>query len=45
MMVNELKSKYNLSGIYSKSMKEKLNQSENIQLSLFNKTEGNVWYI
>lgn len=34
-MVNELKAKYNLSGSYSKPMKEKLNQSDNIQLSLF----------
>jgi len=35
LMVNELKSKYNLSSSYSKPMKEKLNQSENIQISLF----------
>lgn len=35
LMVNELKNKYNLSSSYSKPMKEKLNQSENIQLSLF----------
>ena len=35
MMVNELKAKYNLSGSYSKPMKEKLNQSESTQLSLF----------
>jgi DNA repair photolyase len=35
IMVNELKTKYNLSGSYSKPMKEKLNQSDNIQLSLF----------
>jgi DNA repair photolyase len=35
IMVNELKAKYNLSGSYSKPMKEKLNQSDNIQLSLF----------
>ena len=37
MMVNELRDKYNLSSSYSKPMKEKLNQSENIQLSLFDK--------
>lgn len=35
LMVNELKDKYNLSSSYTKPMKEKLNQSENIQLSLF----------
>ncbi|HHW68289.1 MAG: hypothetical protein PWP07_866 [Epulopiscium sp.] len=35
LMVNEIKAKYNLSGSYSKPMKEKLNQAENIQLSLF----------
>jgi DNA repair photolyase len=35
IMVNELKAKYNLSGSYSKPMKEKLNQSDNIQLSFF----------
>lgn len=34
-MVNELKSKYELSGSYSKPMKEKINQHENIQLSIF----------
>ncbi|HEX2974906.1 MAG TPA: radical SAM protein [Bacteroidales bacterium] len=33
-MVNELKRKYNLSGSYSKPMKEKLKQSEYTQLSL-----------
>ncbi len=35
LMVNELKAKYNLSSSYSKSMKEKLNNTENIQISLF----------
>ncbi len=35
LMVNELKAKYNLSGSYSKPMKEKLNQLESIQISLF----------
>jgi len=35
LMVNELKAKYNLSSSYSKPMKEKMNQSENIQISLF----------
>jgi len=34
-MVNELKGKYNLSGSYSKSMKDKLNKSTNEQLSFF----------
>lgn len=34
-MVNELKVKYELSGSYSKPMKEKLIQHENIQLSIF----------
>lgn len=33
LMVNELKAKYNLSSSYSKPMKEKLKQSEEIQLS------------
>ncbi|SET09009.1 DNA repair photolyase [Natronincola peptidivorans] len=36
VMVNELKAKYNLSSSYSKPMKDKLMQSDNIQLSLFN---------
>lgn len=35
VMVNELKNKYNLSGSYTKPMKEKLKQSENIQVSFF----------
>jgi len=35
LMVNELKARYNLSGSYSKPMKEKLNQSEFTQISLF----------
>ena len=35
LMVNELKAKYNLSSSYSKPMKEKMNQSEDTQLSLF----------
>lgn len=35
-MVNEIKTKYNLSSSYSSPMKEKLKQSENEQLSLFN---------
>lgn len=35
LMVNELKAKYNLSGSYSKPLKEKLNQSEFTQISLF----------
>ncbi|MBS4537296.1 radical SAM protein [Clostridium sp. D2Q-11] len=35
LMVNELKRKYNLSSSYSKPMKEKLNQLENKQLTLF----------
>lgn len=35
LMVNELKAKYNLSSSYSKPMKEKMKQPENIQLSLF----------
>jgi len=39
MMVNELKAKYMLSGSYSKLMKEKLNQSDNCQLSFFDKIE------
>lgn len=34
LMVNELRNKYNLSSSYSKPMKEKLNQAQNIQLSL-----------
>jgi len=34
-MVNELKAKYNLSGSYSKPMKEKIKQCENTQLSIF----------
>jgi len=37
VMVNELKNKYNLSSSYTKPMKEKLKQAENIQLSLFDK--------
>ena len=32
LMVNELRNKYNLSSSYTKPMKEKLNQSKNIQL-------------
>lgn len=39
LMVNELKAKYGLSGSYSKPMKEKLNKSENIQISLFDKED------
>ncbi len=39
MMVNELKAKYMLSGSYLKPMKEKLNQSDNCQLSFFDKIE------
>lgn len=35
LMVNELKAKYNLSGSYSKPMKEKLKQAEDTQVSLF----------
>lgn len=34
-MANELKAKYDLSGSYSKPMKEKIKQSENTQLSIF----------
>ena len=34
-MVNELKEKYGLSGSYSKLMKEKLNQPQYTQMSLF----------
>ncbi|PRR82647.1 SPL family radical SAM protein [Clostridium vincentii] len=37
LMVNELKDKYNLSSSYTKPMKDKLNQSKDIQLSLFDK--------
>lgn len=37
IMVNEIKDKYNLSSSYSKPMKEKLKQSDNIQLSFLNK--------
>ncbi len=37
VMVNELRCKYQLSSNYSKPMKEKLNQFENVQLSLFDK--------
>lgn len=35
LMVNELKAKYELSGSYSKPLKAKLKQSENIQVPLF----------
>ena len=35
LMVNELKEKYKLSSSYSKPMKEKLDQADNIQISLF----------
>ena len=35
LMLNELKNKYNLSSSYSKPMKEKLNQLEDVQISLF----------
>lgn len=35
IMINELKGKYNLSGSYSKPMKDKLNKSTNEQLSFF----------
>jgi len=35
LMVNELRDKYNLSSSYTKPIKEKLNQSENVQLSFF----------
>ncbi|MCM1991611.1 SPL family radical SAM protein [Oceanirhabdus seepicola] len=39
LMVNELRDKYNLSSSYTKPIKEKLNQSENVQLSFFDKDE------
>lgn len=39
VIVNELRNKYNLSSSYTHPMKEKLNQSENIQLSMFDKIE------
>ena len=35
LMINELRDKYNLSSSYTNPMKEKLNQSENVQLSIF----------
>ena len=35
LMVNELKAKYNLSSSYSKPMKDKMHQAENVQISLF----------
>ena len=34
-MINELRDKYNLSSSYTNPMKEKLKQSENVQLSIF----------
>lgn len=39
LMVNDLRNKYDLSSSYTKPMKDKLNQSANIQLSLFEKGE------
>jgi len=35
LMVNELKDKYKLSSSYSKPMKDKMKQSKNVQISLF----------
>ncbi len=35
LMVNNLRDKYKLSGSYTKPMREKMNQCQNIQLSLF----------
>lgn len=39
-MVNKLKAKYNLSGSYSKPMKEKMHKPEYTQLSLFDKDKN-----